>query len=111
MYRGYPIEQLAKHSSFLEVAYLLMHGELPTAAEFSAFAFYPIALDGISRLAATARGRRAVVAAAGIAVVVLCHPPAALLFMPLAACFAVFECARHRSVRAFDWTRVEYVPG
>jgi len=37
MYRGYPIEQLAKHSSFLEVAYLLMHGELPTAAEFSAF--------------------------------------------------------------------------
>jgi len=37
MYRGYPIEQLAKHSSFLEVAYLLMHGELPTAAQFSTF--------------------------------------------------------------------------
>ena len=34
LYRGYPIEQLAKHSSFLEVAYLLMHGELPIAAEF-----------------------------------------------------------------------------
>jgi citrate synthase len=30
-YRGYPIEQLAEHSSFLEVAYLLIHGELPTA--------------------------------------------------------------------------------
>jgi citrate synthase len=30
-YRGYPIEQLAEHSSFLEVAYLLVHGELPTA--------------------------------------------------------------------------------
>ena len=30
MYRGYPVEQLAKHSSFLEVAYLLLHGELPT---------------------------------------------------------------------------------
>lgn len=28
-YRGYPIEQLAEHSSFLEVAYLLIHGELP----------------------------------------------------------------------------------
>ncbi|WP_277245791.1 citrate synthase [Micrococcus terreus] len=29
-YRGYPIEQLAEHSSFLEVAYLLIYGELPT---------------------------------------------------------------------------------
>src|SRR5688572_15891550 len=37
MYRGYPIEQLAKHSSFLEVAYLLMNGELPNQAEFSGF--------------------------------------------------------------------------
>jgi citrate synthase len=32
-YRGYPIEQLAEHSSYLEVAYLLVHGELPTAKE------------------------------------------------------------------------------
>jgi len=31
-YRGYPIEQLAEHSTFLEVAYLLVHGELPTKA-------------------------------------------------------------------------------
>jgi citrate synthase len=30
-YRGYPIEQLAEHSTFLEVAYLLLNGELPTA--------------------------------------------------------------------------------
>ncbi len=37
MYRGYPIEQLAKESSFLEVAYLLAHGELPTQAQFGAF--------------------------------------------------------------------------
>jgi citrate synthase len=29
-YRGYPIEQLADKSSFLEVAFLLVHGELPT---------------------------------------------------------------------------------
>ena len=29
-YRGYPIEQLADKSTFLEVAYLLIHGELPT---------------------------------------------------------------------------------
>ena len=28
-YRGYPIEQLAEHSTYLEVAYLLLHGELP----------------------------------------------------------------------------------
>lgn len=32
-YRGYPIEQLAEHSSFLEVAYLLVYGHLPVAAE------------------------------------------------------------------------------
>jgi citrate synthase len=37
MYRGYPIEQLAKHSNFLEVAYLLMNGELPSAQQFTTF--------------------------------------------------------------------------
>ena len=37
LYRGYPIEQLAAQSSFLEVAYLLMHGELPNKAEFENF--------------------------------------------------------------------------
>jgi len=36
-YRGYPIEQLAEGSSFLEVAYLLIHGELPTEAELAGF--------------------------------------------------------------------------
>jgi citrate synthase len=32
-YRGYPIEQLAAHASYLEVAYLLVYGELPTSAQ------------------------------------------------------------------------------
>ena len=32
-YRGYPIEQLAEHSTYLEVAYLLVYGELPTQAQ------------------------------------------------------------------------------
>lgn len=36
-YRGYPIEELAQHSSFLEVAWLLIYGELPSAAELEAF--------------------------------------------------------------------------
>ncbi len=36
-YRGYPIEQLAAHSSYLEVAYLLVHGELPTASQLDAW--------------------------------------------------------------------------
>jgi citrate synthase len=36
-YRGYPIEQLAEHSSFLEVSYLLNYGELPSAAELASF--------------------------------------------------------------------------
>ncbi len=33
-YRGYPIETLAENSNYLEVAYLLIHGELPTAEQF-----------------------------------------------------------------------------
>jgi citrate synthase len=37
LYRGYPIEQLAGHCTFLEVAYLLLHGELPTAEELEAW--------------------------------------------------------------------------
>ena len=37
MYRGYPVEQLAKHSSFIEVAYLLLYGDLPTADELESF--------------------------------------------------------------------------
>jgi citrate synthase len=36
-YRGYSIEELAEHSTYLEVAYLIFHGDLPTAREFSAW--------------------------------------------------------------------------
>ncbi|MDQ2845019.1 MAG: citrate synthase [Actinomycetota bacterium] len=42
-YRGYPIEQLAEKSSFAEVSYLLINGELPSAAQLSDFS------DKISR--------------------------------------------------------------
>ncbi len=37
LYRGYPIDQLAEHSTFLEVCYLLANGELPTEAELKRF--------------------------------------------------------------------------
>ena len=37
LHRGYPIDQLAQESTFLEVAYLLLNGELPTAEEFAEF--------------------------------------------------------------------------
>jgi citrate synthase len=36
-YRGYPIEELAENSSFVEVSYLLIYGELPTADQLAAF--------------------------------------------------------------------------
>ncbi len=42
-YRGYPIEQLAEKSTFLEVAYLLIYGELPTTAQLETF------VDSITR--------------------------------------------------------------
>jgi citrate synthase len=37
LYRGYPVEQLAEKSSYLEVCYLLLYGELPTAAAMTEF--------------------------------------------------------------------------
>ena len=37
LYRGYPIEQLAEHSSYLEVCYLLMYGELPNPGQKQSF--------------------------------------------------------------------------
>jgi citrate synthase len=37
MYRGYEIAELAEHSTYEEVAFLLLHGELPTSAELAAF--------------------------------------------------------------------------
>jgi citrate synthase len=43
LYRGYPIEQLAEQSSFLEVAYLLLNGELPTKVQKAEFE------DGVMR--------------------------------------------------------------
>ena len=36
-YRGYPIEQLAEHSTYLEVCYLLLYGELPNKEQFDRF--------------------------------------------------------------------------
>ncbi len=38
-YRGYPIEELAERSNYLEVAYLIVNGELPTRAQYEAWAF------------------------------------------------------------------------
>src|SRR5579863_104890 len=37
LYRGYPIDQLAMHSSFVEVCYLLLNGELPDEAQYQDF--------------------------------------------------------------------------
>jgi len=39
-YRGYPIEQLAERSSYLEVAYLILHGELPTEAQLKEWTWH-----------------------------------------------------------------------
>src|SRR3546814_298078 len=39
LHRGYPIGELAEHSSFMEVSYLLLNGELPTAAELEKFTY------------------------------------------------------------------------
>jgi hypothetical protein len=39
-YRGYPIEQLAEKSTFLETAYLLLHGELPSASELDSWVYH-----------------------------------------------------------------------
>jgi hypothetical protein len=41
LHRGYPIDQLAEHSSFMEVTYLLLHGELPRKQELDQFSSTP----------------------------------------------------------------------
>src|SRR5215468_2507663 len=38
-YRGYPIELLAEKSNYLETAYLILHGELPSRPEYEAWAY------------------------------------------------------------------------
>ena len=52
-YRGYPIEELAEKSTFLEVAWLLINGDLPTATELDAFR------DSVRASHDAARGLRA----------------------------------------------------
>ncbi len=37
LYRGYPVEQLAEHSTFIEVAYLLLNGDLPSSTQLAEF--------------------------------------------------------------------------
>src|SRR5205814_6744212 len=39
LYRGYPIKELAENSDFMEVSYLLLYGELPTAAQKKQFLY------------------------------------------------------------------------
>lgn len=58
-YRGYPIEQLAEQSTFLETAYLILFGELPTAAQLEGWTHeithHTIVHENIKRLMATFR--------------------------------------------------------
>jgi citrate synthase len=53
-YRGYPIEQLAEKSSYLETAYLILHGELPTASQLDEWThnvtFHSIIHENIKRV-------------------------------------------------------------
>ena len=39
LHRGFPIDQLAERSSFMEVSYLLLHGDLPSAEELEEFSY------------------------------------------------------------------------
>jgi citrate synthase len=53
-YRGYPIEQIAEKSTFLETAYLILNGELPTQAQLDDFShhvtFHSIIHENIKKL-------------------------------------------------------------
>jgi citrate synthase len=53
-YRGYPIEQIAEKSTYLETAYLILHGELPTESQLADFrhdiTFHSIIHENIKRL-------------------------------------------------------------
>jgi len=65
-YRGYPIEQLAEKASFLEVAYLLVYGELPTDTQLEKFSALLTKLGVANRTDAVATAvRRGLVDLAG----------------------------------------------
>ena len=59
-YRGYPIEELAEKSTYLETAYLLLHGELPNASQLKDWTYNVTHHTGPEhgRLAAAQRGHR-----------------------------------------------------
>ena len=60
LYRGYPIDQLAEHGDFLETCYLLLYGELPTAAQKAEFDYASRATRWcMSRWRASSRGSAA----------------------------------------------------
>ena len=61
LYRGYPVQELASTQSFEAVAYLLWHGELPTASELAELR------DGASESRAGPRSKRRSIAATGFA--------------------------------------------
>jgi citrate synthase len=81
-YRGYPIEELAVGHTFLEIAWLLIHGELPTAAESAAFAeavrAASVLPDGIVRLVESfPRGAHPMsILMAGVSALAAYHPGA-----------------------------------
>ncbi|MBI5369021.1 MAG: hypothetical protein HZA54_18445 [Planctomycetes bacterium] len=68
-------------------------------AEFAAFAFYPIALDGIGRYARGGTRCHLLQGALGVAGVLWCHHPAALLFAPLVAGYGAWLAWEARSWR------------
>jgi citrate synthase len=68
-YRGYPIEELAEKSSFLEVAYLVLYGDLPTRAQMTMFS------DAVGRHSAVPAVVEDVIAALPHD----CHPMACIL--------------------------------
>jgi citrate synthase len=56
VYRGYPVQDLADHCSFEEVAYLLWHNDLPSKSELEAFKSYVSNISGDERTIAAQLG-------------------------------------------------------
>jgi citrate synthase len=116
-YRGYPIEQLAEHSNFLEVAWLLRHGELPDQKQYDAFqqhiTYHTYVHENIKRFVEGFRydAHPMSMLTAGVAALSSFYPTAKDIFDPVERDIAFIRLlAKMPTLAAFAYRHVKGLP-
>jgi citrate synthase len=116
-YRGYPIEQLAEHSNFLEVAWLLRHGELPNQKQYDEFqhhiTYHTYVHENIKRFVEGFRydAHPMTMLTAGVAALSSFYPTAKDIFDPVERDIAFIRMlAKMPTLAAFAYRHVKGLP-